>query len=92
MAFNSILSPVTNSLQAIADVASAVADSTKILTDAVETNLEARKKSRNMRVASVVASHKESALANMESYAKAEAKFTEKAGKTPEEMMAELLS
>jgi hypothetical protein len=92
MAFNSILSPVTNSLQAIADVASAVADSTKILTDAVETNLEARKKSRNMRVASVVASHKESALANMEAYAKAEAKFTEKTGKTPEEMMAELLS
>lgn len=91
MAFNSILSPITNSLNAVADVASAVADSTKIMVDAVETNLQARAKSRNMRVASIVASHNESALANMEAYHKAKSKFTEKTGMSPEDMMNELL-
>ena len=91
MAFNSILSPITNSLNAVADVANAVADSTKIMVDAVETNLQARAKSRNMRVASIVASHNESALSNMEAYHKAKTKFEEKTGKTPEEMMTELL-
>lgn len=91
MAFNSILSPVTTTLEAVGDVVASVAKTTKILDDMIENNLEARKASKEDRLASVIASHKVEAMKEVEAYAKASTKFQERTGMAYADVVAELL-
>lgn len=91
MAFNSILSPITTTLEAVGDVVSSISKTTKILDDMIENNLEARKASKDDRLAAVIASHKVEAMKDIEAYAKASAKFQERTGTTYADVVKELL-
>lgn len=57
----------------------------------IENNLEARKASKDDRLAAVIASHKVEAMKDIESYAKASAKFQERTNKDYAAVVAELL-
>ena len=57
----------------------------------IENNLEARKASKDDRLAAVIASHKIDAMKDIESYAKASAKFQERTNKDYAAVVAELL-
>lgn len=59
--------------------------------DIIENNLEARKASKDDRLAAVIASHKVEAMKDIESYAKASAKFQERTNKDYAAVVAELL-
>lgn len=57
----------------------------------IENNLEARKASKDDRLAAVIASHKVEAMKDIESYAKASAKFQERTNKDYAAVVTELL-
>ncbi len=91
MAFNSILAPVTTTFEAIGDVVASVAKTTKILDDMVESNLEARKATKQDRVGSIIAGHRIESMKAVEDYYKAKTKFQEKTGAAYPDLLAELL-